>query len=558
MKKKIIGVFVCMLLVATAVPGITAVGEVKKIADNSLLFTEKSFVNQNDIYSIQPPEVEWSKTYGESEYDILWCIEETDDGGYIACGITEESNIFYGWLLKLDSEGNEDWNITNYEINGTVGGWNQETVGLSNVIQTTDGGYLISGYGEVYFEEYGEVPTGVLWKVNDTGATDWMKRYYDLENFTDPIINGFMEVSNGFLATGIKRYAEGTDIINTNGVLMKIDLMGNMVWQKEYTHGNETEVLFAIYPTDDDGYILTGWRYVGETEYDYRCWMIKTDADGNQEWDNIFGTKYASDWSSTRNCFQTNDGGYLMAGITWSYGHIEDNDGEVYLIKTDSEGNLDWFETFGEEDEYDMCWCCDKTEDGGFIFCITKNMNGVMLPRSDILIIRTDSAGNAQWSQIYGDTDAEGGHYISKTSDNGYIIAGHKGTRPFYQDDTASDGLVVKIAADKSMETPTLDVKKPKSRMIYLFDLIGLPRIIIPTTLVLGDLTLKAEATDVSGIDKVEFFVDGKIIAEATETPYSHLWKEPENLFFTYNLKIRASNNYGGSSKVEQTVRRIL
>lgn len=558
MKKKIIGSFICMLLIATPLPTLELGSEEKQIVDYSILNLENTLKKNNPVSALQPPELEWSKTYGGSEYDVLWCIKETDDGGYIACGITEEANVFYGWLLKLDSEGNEEWNVTNYEINGTIGGWNQETIGLNYVIQTTDGGYLVSGYGEVYFEESGEVATGVFWKVNDIGSTEWTKRYYDLENFTDPIAHSFIEVSDGFLATGIKRYAVGTEIIDINGVLMKIDHMGNMTWQKEYTHGNETDVLFAIHPTDDDGYLLSGWRYVGETENDYRCWMIKTDAEGNQEWDNVFGTKYASDWSSNRHCFQTSDGGYIMAGITWSYGHFEDGNGEVFIIKADSEGNLDWFETFGEEDEYDMCWSCDTTDDGGFIFCITKNMNGVMPPRGDILLIKTDSAGNAQWSQIYGDIGAEGGHYISKTSDNGYIIAGHKGTRPFYQDDTASDGVVVKIAADKPMETPILNVKKPKSKMIYLFDMIGLPRIIIPTTLVLGDLTLKAEATDASGINKVEFFIDGKIINEATETPYTHLWKEPENLFLTYTVKIRAFNNYGGSSKEEQSVRRIL
>ncbi len=558
MRKKIIGSFICMLLIATPLPTLELGIDDDQIVDYSTKDILNVLPKDISISALQPPEIEWSKTYGGSEYDVLWCIEETDDGGYIACGITEEANVFYGWLLKLDSDGNEEWNITNYEINGTVGGWNQETVGLHYVIQTTDGGYLISGYGEVYIEEFGDIPTGVFWKVNDTGATEWMKRYYDLVNLTDPIAHSFIEVSNGFLATGIKRYAEGTEVIDINGVLMKIDLMGNMVWQKEYTHGNETDVLFAIHPTDDEGYLLSGWRYVGETEYDYRCWMIKTDAYGNQEWDNVFGTEYASDWSSNRHCFQTNDGGYLMAGISWSYGHIEDNDGEVFIIKTDSEGNMEWFDTFGEEDEYDMCWGCDTTDDGGFIFCITKNMNGLMTPKSDILIIKTDSTCNAQWCQIYGGTGAEGGHYINKTSDGGYIVAGHTGTTAFYHGNANTDGLILKIAADKSMETSTLEVKKPKSKMIYLFDMIGLPRIIMPITLVLGDLTLKAEATDASGIDKVEFFVDGKIIAEATETPYSHLWKEPDNLFFTYNLKIRASNNYGGSSKVEQIVRRIL
>jgi hypothetical protein len=118
--------------------------------------------------------------------------------------------------------------------------------------------------------------------------------------------------------------------------------------------------------------------------------------------------------------------------------------------------------------------------------------------------------------------------------------------------------VIIKIASDKPMETPTLDVQKPKSGWIYLFDIIGIPRLFIPTTFVFGDITLEAEADDASGIEKVEFFIDGRVIGVATESPYICLWNESENIFLTYSLKIRACNNYGGTSKEEQIVRRLL
>ena len=549
MKKKLLGIFVCMLLIATALPALGAGSEEKY---------ESALVrNTTTSLSMQPPEIEWNKTYGGSEYDILNFIEETDDEGYIACGVTEESDVFYGWLLKLDSEGNEEWNITNYEINGTIGGWNKETVGLHSVIQTNDGGYLVSGFGETYIEEFGEGPVGLFWKVNDTGTTEWIERYYDIEQLTTSSPIMMVEVPNGYIASGCKVYTDGNDIIDFNGMLMKIGSMGVMEWQNEYSHVNETDIIQSLCPTDDGGYLLTGWTYVGETEYDYRCWMVKTDADGNMEWDKTFGESYAHDWSATRNCFQTSDDGYIMAGITWSYGYY--GDGDLFIIKTDADGDMEWFETFGKAEEYDLCWSFDATDDGGYIFCITKNMNGMFSPKSDIWIIKTDSNGNAQWSQIYGEAGAEGGHYIRKTGDDGgYIVVGHTGVNPFYYDDERTDGLIVKIAPDKPMETPTLEVQKPKSGWFYLFDIIGLPRPIIKKTFVLGDLTLEAGADDASGIDKVEFFINGRVIGEATESPYTYKWTEPDNLFWTYTLKIRAYNNYGGTSKEEQIIRRLL
>jgi len=93
MKKNIGVIFVCILLIVTALPLAGAMNEFKNKMTSSQLYG-----------------VEWVKTYGDSEFDMLHCIHQTQDGGYLASGATEVSNRYYPLLLKHDSVGNEEWN----------------------------------------------------------------------------------------------------------------------------------------------------------------------------------------------------------------------------------------------------------------------------------------------------------------------------------------------------------------------------------------------------------------------------------------------------------------
>ena len=547
MRKKIVVILVMTLLIGTTL-SVNGINE------------EKQINNVTSTASLsQPPEVEWSKTYGESEYECIWGIEETKDGGYIACGVKEESDSYYGWLFKIDSNGNEEWEVVNYDLNGTVDGWNADTVAFNFVIQTSDGGYLISGVSELNIEGYGYFPTCFLLKVDSVGTTEWLKRYYDVDKKIDYRLQGIIELSDGYVTCGMyfNDFFQDLENIDVDAMFMKTDFSGNIVWEKIYGYEENDDTLFGFSPTNDNGYILSGWRYVGETENDFRCWMVKTDEIGNIEWENTYGTDYASDWSGSRKCIQTSDGGYIMAGITWSYGNV--GHGDVYIIKTDSDGNQEWFETFGEDKEYDICWDLDITDDGGFIFCVTKNMHGTFTERSDIWVIKTDDNCNVQWTQEIGENGAEGGHDILGTSDGGYIVTGHTGKKPFFEGDEETDGIIVKIAPDKPMETPSLNVVKPKSGWIYLFDMIGLPLFIVPSTYVIGDLTFEAEASDPAGIDKVEFFIDGVCVGESSDPPFTYEWVIENNPSLkAFDIKIRASNSYGGTVKEEQVVQRLL
>jgi len=77
-------------------------------------------MNQNDIFlsSIAGPNIEWEKTFGGDEFDWFYCVQQTNDGGYIVLGGSEELDMNNAWLMKLNPDGNEEWGSINYDING--------------------------------------------------------------------------------------------------------------------------------------------------------------------------------------------------------------------------------------------------------------------------------------------------------------------------------------------------------------------------------------------------------------------------------------------------------
>ena len=172
----------------------------------------------------------------------------------------------------------------------------------------------------------------------------------------------------------------------------------------------------CVQQTSDGGYVITGLGgWIESTNQGY-VYLLKTDSEGDTLWAKTFGADSGVDWGLSVQ--QTLDGGYIVAGYTRELGPgLED----AYLIKTDSTGDTVWTRTYGGTDQ-DVAFSVQQTQDGGYVVVgATKSMGD---SKGDVYLIKTDSQGDTLWTKTYGDSLPDAGHSIRQTSDGGYIITG--------------------------------------------------------------------------------------------------------------------------------------
>ena len=385
-----------------------------------LLFVTASAVTgtklQNkDTTAYQPP-IQWSKTYGGDMIDWGDCIQQTSDGGYIISG-TYGRNAWslwfsYYYLVKIDASGNEEWNQV-------YGPYDAEYVAKS-IQQTPDGGYIIAGYkGVTYMYD------AVVQKTDSLGNLIWEKTFGDQYAY-DTGLCVALTSDGGYIITGITSSygAEAGDAL-----LVKLDSDGNEDWITTLG-GADSDSGYSVQQTPDGGYIIAGDSSSYSSSGD--AYLVKTDANGNEEWHNVFG---GDQWDGAYSVDQTTDGGYILSGY---YGY-EDWTNDVYLIKTDASGNEEWSTCFGDID-YDEGFCVKQVSDGGYF--ITGYSTDPINYDPDLYVIKTDAMGAEEWSQCIDGTDTEEyGNYGIETTDGGYIVTGYTG---FYMEQTL-DMLVIKF-----------------------------------------------------------------------------------------------------------------
>lgn len=294
------------------------------------------------------PVIEWDRTYGGLGFEMVSQVKETEDGGYIIVGHTESygAGKMDAWLIKTDSNGNETWNKT-------FGGFADDRA--YSVQPTKDGGYIITG--------------------------------------------------------GTESYGIG----NSDVWLIKTDSFGEVQWDKTFG-GPGFERGSSVLETNGGGYIIVGGTgSYGAGSLD--IWLINVDPKGNEIWSKTFG---GSDYEWGHSAKQTMDGGYIITGPTHSYD--DTGNGDFWLIKTDSEGNQEWNKTFGGPD-YESSYAVQTTKDGGYI--IVGNTQSFGAGDQDIWVVKTDDLGSELWNKTFGGTYFEGGSSVLETKNGNYIIAGH-------------------------------------------------------------------------------------------------------------------------------------
>jgi hypothetical protein len=202
--------------------------------------------------------------------------------------------------------------------------------------------------------------------------------------------------------------AGGSDIL-----LIKTDANGNIQWAKTYG-GTNDDWAYSVQQTSGGGYIVAGWTYSFGAGSD-DILLIKTDANGNIQWAKTYG---GTDSDLAYSVQQTSDGGYIVAGLTRSFGAGLD---DIFLVKTDANGDVQWAKTYGGTND-DLAYSVQQTSDGGYIVAgLTRSFGAGWY---DILFIKTDANGNIIWAKTYGGTSRDEASSVQQTSDGGYIVAG--------------------------------------------------------------------------------------------------------------------------------------
>jgi hypothetical protein len=347
--------------------------------------------------------VEINETFGGMESDEANSVIQTSDGGFALVGGSFDAGAADedAWLIKTDSNGSTEFS---QHFDGSS---DSEAV---SVAQTSDGGFVFVGERSPFGSRHryswlvktgsnGDVEINKTFEVVDLG--------FDYTRLSTA--ESVVETSDGGIVLAGHTRPELRD---SDAWLIKTDENGNVEF--EQTFGGNGFVT-SVVETSDGGFALTGGTELSESE-EGGAWLIKTDSNGNKQWDSTFVES-----NNARSVIQTSDGGFALAGFAKGSSELR-RTGNARLIKTDEDGNVEFDKSFGGSD-FDRMSSVTETSEGGFALAGESESFGLPFGR-DMWLIETDEEGNILFSQTFGGRGDDRAYSVIETSDGDLAFGG--------------------------------------------------------------------------------------------------------------------------------------
>ncbi len=267
-----------------------------------------------------------------------------------------------------------------------------------------------------YFKRKVDVGDGVKITITVNSKLKYTEDYYYKKAEKSQSVYDYWEY--------LEKYPKGKYVKQAKSKLKKVGYPVK-IWDKTFG-GKEEDGVSSIIKTKDNGYIIAGYTYsFGAGNSD--AWVIKVDENGNELWNKTFGSIKED---MAKSIIETSDGGYIIAGYTYSFGA---GNSDAWIIKVDKNGNKLWDKTFGDRFN-NVANSIIKTKDGGYIIVgetwilrrFPAEIKGyISFAEKDIWIIKIDKNGNKLWDKTFGNLEINVANSIIETKNGDYVIAGY-------------------------------------------------------------------------------------------------------------------------------------
>jgi len=338
----------------------------------------------------------WSKAFGGRNYDTGESIIEVEEGGFAVSGRTQGFEVLphgdEAWLVRCDQNGNHLWNRT-YGGGLEYGGFLSSFIHSVTVIESPDGGFLLTSHTTNYGP--GDV-NGWLIRTDQNGECLWNYTYGGGPDRV--LIESTVCSQGGYLSVG---YSENTSEVSFDGWVLRTDANGNQLWNQTYGSPDIGELFCDVIEVNGGRFVIVGglgeFSYFGDRSNSQQDgWLCCIDSDGSHLWNLSYG---GHDVERLDQIIQCENGDFAICGRTMSYGM---GSLDTWLVRTDGNGHLLWNQTYGSE-VIEVGFGLTECHDGGFaIFTMSYDDAHAI---SNGWFIRADSEGTPLWEHKYGGED---------------------------------------------------------------------------------------------------------------------------------------------------------